>query len=514
MKRTDKRLLVKPNCSGKQQCFGDESIMRRPPRIAEQRSTASSSLEVKGLQLNMADDNSSHPGAITTSSSTMKARRSMQKRVQKDFVLTDWYCCLTIINRTAPTRFLTKAINLFVTQEPKTKNKKIINNGPAVAECRHQEDQVKLFDEQSKQFHDFKHSRQSKISNTVVSPNSNTVVSLKFKNETKAKRTLNNTTENKPDKRDQDKASYNQFSQMPGTFSTWPKLQLNLSCFWDEMDHLIPPPNRILECPLVLTSVQWSTIKDKGVITVCPMAKKKNTKHRNRTQTADTKEHSVSFVPENHSQVLLTAHSQALPTVLCPWNVFQGLQPAGPGASPASAARGSSQTTKAAALMVFGDKRIFGGDPSGPTFGASSRMQLIPDPCTPGSHKTEVLALGGMSGVEKGNKIDKPDKKEIYPDLQTDLLLSGPQPPYPPTLAPHPAVMPQSVRIAVSSVHIQHSSSLRQESAYVKVFFSVWGCGYVYQSVCLYIHIIIGSHGSTVEGLSTVLSTLSSSPPL
>jgi len=37
---------------------------------------------------------------------------------------------------------------------------------------------------------------------------------------------------------------------MPVTFSTWPKMKLNLSCFWEEEDHLIPPPNGILECPL------------------------------------------------------------------------------------------------------------------------------------------------------------------------------------------------------------------------------------------------------------------------
>lgn len=37
---------------------------------------------------------------------------------------------------------------------------------------------------------------------------------------------------------------------MPITFNTWPKMQLNLSCFWDEAEHLIPPPNVILECPL------------------------------------------------------------------------------------------------------------------------------------------------------------------------------------------------------------------------------------------------------------------------
>jgi len=98
----------------------------------------------------------------------------------------------------------------------------------------------------------FKHSRQSKIQTQSSVQNSNTVVSPKFKNETKAKKTLDNTTENKPDKQYQDKASYNQLSQMPGTL--WPKLQLNLSCFWDEMDHLIPPPNRIPECPLVLTT--------------------------------------------------------------------------------------------------------------------------------------------------------------------------------------------------------------------------------------------------------------------
>lgn len=35
------------------------------------------------------------------------------------------------------------------------------------------------------------------------------------------------------------------------------------------------------------------------------------------------------------------------------------------------------------------------------------------------------------------NKTDKPDeKKKIYPDLQTDLLLLEPPPPYPPILAP------------------------------------------------------------------------------
>jgi len=79
------------------------------------------------------------------------------------------------------------------------------------------------------------------ISNTVVSPSSKTKQKPK---------TLHNTTENKLDKQNQDKVSYYQFPQMPDTFSTWPKLQLNLSCFRDEADYLIPPPNRIPECPL------------------------------------------------------------------------------------------------------------------------------------------------------------------------------------------------------------------------------------------------------------------------
>lgn len=61
-----------------------------------------------------------------------------------------------------------------------------------------------------------------------------------------------------------------------------------------------------------------------------------------------------------------------------------------------------------------------------------------------GIHKIEVLALRRTSGDEMRNKMDKPDKKKIYPHLQSDLLLLGPPPPYPPTFAPQPAVMPQA----------------------------------------------------------------------
>jgi len=108
-------------------------------------------------------------------------------------------------------------------------------------QVKHQEDQFQLFDKQNKEFHDFKHSCQSMISNTVVSP------SPKLKQKPKRH---NNTTENKLDKQDQENVSYKWFPQMSDTFSTWPKLQLNLSGFWDEVDYQIPPPNEIPECPL------------------------------------------------------------------------------------------------------------------------------------------------------------------------------------------------------------------------------------------------------------------------
>ncbi|XP_032746132.1 cilia- and flagella-associated protein 47-like [Rattus rattus] len=58
-------------------------------------------------------------------------------------------------------------------------------------------------------------------------------------------------------------------------------------------------------------------------------------------------DYSISL-EENHSQVLLTAHSRALPTALHPWNVFQGCSLWARGV-PASAARGSLWTTEAAA---------------------------------------------------------------------------------------------------------------------------------------------------------------------
>ena len=41
-------------------------------------------------------------------------------------------------------------------------------------------------------------------------------------------------------------------------------------------------------CPLALTSVQWSLVKDKGVDTVCPIVKNKS-KHNTMTETENTK---------------------------------------------------------------------------------------------------------------------------------------------------------------------------------------------------------------------------------
>lgn len=67
-----------------------------------------------------------------------------------------------------------------------------------------------------------------------------------------------------------------------------------------------------------------------------------------------------------------------------------------------------------------------------------------------GSHKigNEVLALRGAPRDETSHKMDKPvEKEKIYPYIQTDLLLSDPPPPYPPTFVPQPAVVPRAASV-------------------------------------------------------------------
>lgn len=88
------------------------------------------------------------------------------------------------------------------------------------------------------------------ILNTVVSAWFQTQLSVQVQKWNKSQKILDYITEIILDKQDEDNASYMQFPQMPDAFSTWPKHQLNLSCFWDEVDCLIPPPKGILEFSL------------------------------------------------------------------------------------------------------------------------------------------------------------------------------------------------------------------------------------------------------------------------
>jgi hypothetical protein len=67
-------------------------------------------------------------------------------------------------------------------------------------------------------------------------------------------------------------------------------------------------------CPLALTSIQWSSVRDKGVDTVFPMTKIRKTKNKTKTTDTSTSKHTCPCLDLNSQSLRPTVAAARKPT--------------------------------------------------------------------------------------------------------------------------------------------------------------------------------------------------------